>query len=610
MSNLFTVKRLAMAVTMSGLALMAIEPAYAAKKLSSDAVISFDGVAAPLSDAEKRDIRVSPARINGELLPNVDFHTIMRSGDELNGIRFGQLVDNQGNLLRDEDGEVRISNSNEHTSLLPVGKRLFSVSQHETRPGAFFLLELDQNRDTGELSAINQWQLDQSETWGGWVHCAASVTPWNTHLASEEYEPNAAVLKTDADVAADSYSASQLDYYADGTQWNPYFYGWNTEVTVKAKGKKDPTTTIEKHFAMGRMAIELAYVMPDQKTAYITDDGTNVGLFMFVADKKKDLSAGTLYALKWNQTSSAGVGAADIDWIDLGHATNDEIKPYLSGPAKVGFDDIFATAKGNDQGQCPAGFTGVNTGGFGFECLQVKPGMEKVASRLETRRYAAMLGATTEFRKEEGITFAPEHNKLFMAISEVTRGMEDFKKGGKPSQSYDLGGANHVKLDKPNACGAVYQLPVGTDKGIGSDYVIQSMSALVAGRPVSDRDPQVAGYEASNSCHIDGIANPDNVTYMNGYDTLIIGEDTGSGHQNDVIWAYNLKTAELTRIQTTPYGSETTSPYWYPDINGWSYMMSVVQHPYGESDSDKDTGRGETAAYTGYVGPFPAKKLK
>jgi hypothetical protein len=35
-------------------------------------------------------------------------------------------------------------------------------------------------------------------------------------------------------------------------------------------------------------------------------------------------------------------------------------------------------------------------------------------------------------------------------------------------------------------------------------------------------------------------------------------------------------------------------------------MMSVVQHPYGESDRDEDTGAGEARAYTGYVGPFPA----
>jgi uncharacterized protein len=92
---------------------------------------------------------------------------------------------------------------------------------------------------------------------------------------------------------------------------------------------------------------------------------------------------------------------------------------------------------------------------------------------------------------------------------------------------------------------------------------------------------------------------------MPGYDTLIIGEDTGAGHQNDMVWAYDLNASRLTRLQTTPYGSETTSPYFYPDINGFAYLMSVVQHPYGESDADKLEEPGQLSAYTGYF-VFPA----
>lgn len=36
-----------------------------------------------------------------------------------------------------------------------------------------------------------------------------------------------------------------------------------------------------------------------------------------------------------------------------------------------------------------------------------------------------------------------------------------------------------------------------------------------------------------NTCSLNGLANPDNVTYINNTGTLIIGEDTGDGHQND-----------------------------------------------------------------------------
>lgn len=78
--------------------------------------------------------------------------------------------------------------------------------------------------------------------------------------------------------------------------------------------------------------------------------------------------------------------------------------------------------------------------------------------------------------------------------------------------------------------------------------------------------------------------------------------------QNDVIWYLDLKTRELQRILSTPYGSETTSPYYYPNINGWAYIMTVVQHPYEESDQDKLFERDNTGVegYMGYIGPLPA----
>lgn len=567
--------------------------------------VKFVGVKAPETDAEKRDILVSQAIVNGKVFGG-EYKTLARSGNVIDGIQFGQLIDENGTALQEQDGSVKITDSNEFTSLLPVGDKLFSVSQMESRPGAMFLFELNQNSQNGELSVASMSQLDQSAVDGGWTHCAGSVTPWTTHLASEEYEPDAKDQPTNVEAAANGYSAGMLDYYSDVTKWNPYFYGWNIEVKVNEDASVEQT----KHYAMARLAFEMAYVMPDQKTTYMTDDGTNVGLYMFVADTAGDLSAGTTYAAKWNQTSAAGVGSADLEWIDLGHATNAEIKTYIDNGTK--FVDIFDEMTPDGDNQCADGYTSINAGGNGQECLKVKDGMEKAASRLETRRYAAMMGATTEFRKEEGIAYDSKRHQLYIAMSAVERGMENFKKSGNASNSYDLGGENHIQLDGYNSCGAVYKLDLGPNTDIASNYVAKNMSGIVAGRPVtgsgygSIEEAQVAGFEARNKCHIDGIANPDNVTYMSGYDQLIIGEDTGSGHQNDIIWAYDFETQELTRIQTTPYGAETTSPYWYPNINGWSYMTSVVQHPYGESDGDQDTGNGEARAYTGYIGPFPA----
>lgn len=580
------------------------------------AELLFEGIGAPETNVDKRKILVSPVSMKIDDTTtslNVRYHTLARSGDVFGDVVFGGLVNSEGQPLFSEDGELNVSDSNEFTSILRVGGRLFSLSQIESRPGAMFLMELNQDLTTGVLTVKEMWQVDQSSINGGWVHCAGSVTPWETHLASEEYEPNAAVLVTGANALADAYSAPFLDYFnKDESRWNPYQLGWMIEGSVHVSGQAVPSVTVKKHYAMGRMAFELAYVMPDQKTVYMTDDGTNVGLFMFVADTAGNLTSGKLYAMKWVQTSAADVGAADLQWVDLGAATDAEITPYVSGNMQVTFADIFDKVAPVSN-VCPDTYTSVNTGGFGQECLKVKTGMEKVASRLETRRYAAMMGATTELNKEEGITFDPTRNKLYMSISSIERGMEDFKKAGAASNSYDRGGPNHIALSGFNLCGAVYQLDVAANSTIDSSYVANHMSKLVAGIPTSasiGTDGIQANLDpfnnAANTCNINGIASPDNLTYMSGYDALLIGEDTDR-HQNDVIWKYDLATSALTRLQTTPYGSETTSLYWYPNVNGWAYIMSVVQHPYGESDLDKDTGAGENRAYTGYVGPFPAK---
>ena len=69
---------------------------------------------------------------------------------------------------------------------------------------------------------------------------------------------------------------------------------------------------------------------------------------------------------------------------------------------------------------------------------------------------AAMMGVTTEFAKWEGITLDTKRNKLFTAISEVREGMEDFAAKGEPSDEFDLGGNNDIKLEwNPCGCGAL-----------------------------------------------------------------------------------------------------------------------------------------------------------
>lgn len=625
--------------------------AFACAVLAASAVpavgstLSFTEVPVPVanadgSDAQKRAVLTSPSvRLDGHKV-DIGYKTIMRSGQGLDirgkdGIRhtqlpFGTLVDNRGRPIAAADrggygatpsavdGSPFLSNDNDFSSLIPYDDRLFMISHFESRPGTMYLSGLHQDRESGGLTALWTRPIDFSAVRGGWAHCAGSVTPWNTHLGSEEYEPDARLVEpatgrkvTDAGSPDDYYHAMAEYFQGDRTRVNPYDYGYPVEVSI-ANAEGD--TRVVKHYGMGRISLELAYVMPDAKTVYLTDDGRFTGLYMFVADRPGDLRAGTLYAARWDQTSAdaLGLGEARLSWIGLGHAADADIEGYLRGEAKLTFADIF-DAYTPTNAACEDGYQLVfkghrkTAGGTYAECLKLKDGMATAASRLETRRYAAIMGATTEFTKEEGITFDPDMNRLYIAMSDVTDGMlnrdadETFK--GAP-------GPNHVRVAE-NRCGAVYAADIASreatvrdtgNRPIRSRYVAVNMYPLVAGKQVNYEGTVYEG----NRCDVHGIANPDNIAYLPGYGTLIIGEDTDR-HQNNMVWSYDTASGTLARIQTTPYGSETTSVYWFPNINGFGYLMSVVQHPFVNSDwSRYVSGSSADRGYTGYIGPFPA----
>jgi len=608
MSSSPSLRRTALAVGIASL------PFYAACATAA-APAHFKALDAATTDAEKREVRASIGAVVDRKPTRTDYVTILRSGEtagsDAASNTFGQLVDNTGAPIIAEDGSTLIADSNDFSSLLQVGSKLFSVSHFESRPGAFYLTELAQDKKGG-LTATKTTAMDLSSINGIWNPCAGSVTPWETHLGSEEYEPDAKNGTAGAASMA-TYFGGGSTLGGDASAVNPYFWGYPVEVAVTSEAGD---YSVAKHYSMGRFAHELSYVMPDSRTVYQSDDGTNVGMYMYVADKAGKLSAGALYAAKWNQTSPAGaseIPSADIGWTYLGHASDADVKALIDGG--VTFADIFETTSANEDYSCPAGYKGVNQNGVGLECLKLKDGMEQAAAFLETRRYAGYMGATTELRKEEGITFDLGSKTLYVAYSEVQYGMEDFGKNGAPSTSYDRGISNDVKA-MFNACGAVYGYGVGKVTGIDSDFVVKATKGGIAGRMTTVADPSrlnpstIDAYASDSpfvgsTCDIDGLANPDNISYMPGQHTLLIGEDTGDGHQNDAVWAWNTQSEKLTRIETTPYGSETTGVYYYPKVGNHGYIMSVVQHPYGESDTDKvDADSDERRSYLGYVGPL------
>ena len=281
---------------------------------------------------------------------------------------------------------------------------------------------------------------------------------------------------------------------------NPYRYGYIVEITDPA-GAAVPN----KLFSLGRFSHENAVVMPDQKTVYLSDDGTNVVFFKFVADTAGDLTVGTLYAAKMTQKAAPGTPAAeagfDVEWIELAHASNADIAGWIAqydgisqadykegATSYISDEDVAAWAKGEAA--------------------------DNRVAFLESRKAAAAKGATAEFRKMEGVNINHDAAAdgsvpfMYMAMSEVAKGMADDK--------------GDIQVGE-NKCGVVYEM------ALDAAFKVSTMMPVVAGGAYDKND-------AANSCDINAISNPDNIVVLASGEVLI-GEDTGN-HENNAMWLW------------------------------------------------------------------------
>lgn len=457
------------------------------------------------------------------------------------------------------NGKSYIISHYEYESVNNAGKEISGL------PASMTLTQVDRDDKTGKLTVNHAKKIDFSNVNGLWTPCNGSTTDWGTHLGSEEYEPDARAFEDPSSSSYKDVTNFAKLYFGDTSKANPYYYGWIPEISVDENGH----ASVVKHYSTGRFSHEMMQVLPDNKTALFGDDGSNTMMFMYVADKEKDFSAGTLYAAKFKQTSTENGGKGDLQWIKLGHATDNEMKTIIDKGTK--FSDIFETAD-----QPKKGFKAVKTAASKkVEYLKVKPGMEKAAAFLESRRYGAILGATSEFNKMEGLTVNKKAKKAYMAISYQNSAM--LKESGAVQDDIQL-----PKLES----GVTYQLNLGSHQKdqangkINSRYVPASMEGLLIGQDLEKADAY------GNTADPNKIANPDNLTYSNDLNTLFIGEDS-SPHTNNFVWAYNVKTKKLSRILSVPVGAEATGLRAVENIKNSRYVLSNYQHP-GEDISDKN----------------------
>jgi secreted PhoX family phosphatase len=548
-----------MAVTFTGMAAPTLaEPA----KMATTTVAS--SLSATYSDGKTQSYTLAyqPFFITGAMVANGSGGTVLAGG---------YYDINNKPILDKTDAAQRqfFSDCPDGTSLLKLdaptvagvkGNTVFAVVQFEytTRnvkgdsmygmlPSPIAVLTLDQDKTTGALTLVKYHNVNTSGVNGLWITCGASRSPWNTHLSSEEYEPDASAIATNTQFANFS-----TNLYGDATKANPYHYGHMPEITVNPDG----TGSVKKHYCMGRISHELVQVMPDERTALMGDDATNGGLFMFVADQARDLSSGTLYVAKWLQKTADNGGSADLKWIKLGKATSAEIKA-LADTLKSADILSVKTTDPADASYTKIPFSGKTN------WIKIAPGMEKAAAFLETHRYAAFKGGSLGFTKMEGTTVNAKDKIAYSAMSYI-----------QPAMTNGSGG---IAVKGPNA-GAVYALNLkagqvdDTGAAINSEWVPVDMAAMLVGEDLPAADA------LGNLANPDKIANPDNIKFSEKLRTLFIGEDSAL-HVNNFLWAYNVDSKTLTRVLSAPSGAESTGLHAVDDINGFAYIMSNFQHP-------------------------------
>lgn len=422
-------------------------------------------------------------------------------------------------------------------------------------PSPIAVLTLDQDPATGKLSLVKYHNVDTAPAMGLWITCGSSLSPWGTHLSSEEYEP-------DAFTAAGStqFKAFSKNLFGSETAANPYHYGHLPEVTVNPDG----TGAIKKHYCLGRISHELIEVMPDNRTAIMGDDATNGGFFMFVADKEKDLSAGTLYVARFGAGFSldpAAAGAA-ITWIKLGSATSAEIKTLADTLKATDIMDVSATDPGD------ATFTKIWVGGK-VQWVRVKAGMDKAAAFLETHRYAALKGGSMAFSKMEGTTVNIKDKVAYSALQNMQSSMVRGHAAWNPDYNITIEKAVNAGAVLAHTLSAAQKDSAGA--AINSEWVPSLTKALLVGEDLAVADA------LGNLAHPDKIGAPDNLKFSEKLRTLFIGEDSGY-HVNNFIWAYNVDTKVLSRLASMPSGAEATGLGVVDDLNGWTYITSNFQH--------------------------------
>jgi secreted PhoX family phosphatase len=321
---------------------------------------------------------------------------------------------------------------------------------------------------------------------------------------------------------------------------NPYRYGYFVDFREPTADPPQPV----KYYVMGRASWEAPDIQTDQRTVYGCSDGDSKGIYKFVADEPipsyddpMDI-AGTLYAPKvTNEEAAKNNPPADvnleIEWLELGHATNAEVESwiaeyddvtqedYLETHAETDWEkDLEAALEEADRAVVENGnqnyITNEEIVEWATQYESNGPdGVDKELRKvpfLETRAAAKEIGASIEFNKAEGvdsIAGAQPGDYVYFAISELNDDMSN-----EPGD---------IQLERVDG-GVVYRAELEDDYN------------------VSTLEPAIIGPDGSDPAAIadDALINIDNVYVMDDGRVLCCedADQFGRSYSNDCLYVY------------------------------------------------------------------------
>jgi secreted PhoX family phosphatase len=322
---------------------------------------------------------------------------------------------------------------------------------------------------------------------------------------------------------------------------NPYRYGYHVDFREPTADPPQPV----KYWVFGRASWEGPDFQSDERTVYGCSDGDSKGIYKFVADQPipgyddTDDIAGTLYAPKIaNDEAASRNSPAEVDleveWIELGHATNGEVKSwvaeydgitqedYLDTHAETDWTDDLATALEEADKEV------IENGNQDYitddEIIQwadqwESRGPDNVDEELrrvpflETRAAAKEIGASIEFNKAEGVDSidgAEPGDFIYFGISEFNDDMAN-----------DVG---DLQMDRVDG-GVVYRAE------LEPNYNVSTLEPAIVGPDFTD-----APAESD-----DALKNVDNVYVMDDGRVICCEDGFNDGdrsYPNDALYVY------------------------------------------------------------------------